>query len=74
VGKVEDKVRGVKDTKRRPIESRNLGPCGFTEPGPSFREHIEAGVRAILVAIDLHVDPITSGAGTISFSGRCQWI
>jgi hypothetical protein len=41
-GRVEDRneqVGGVKNTIRRSTESTNLGPWGFTEPGPPTSKH-----------------------------------
>ena len=60
-------VRGVKDTKRRPTDSTNLGPWGLTEARPPTREHTGAGPRPL----GLRVGPLTSGA---ELSLTCCWI
>jgi hypothetical protein len=46
VGERMDGVRGVKDTRRRSIESTNLNPQGLTEtdpewPGPRSTTHFQ---------------------------------
>jgi hypothetical protein len=38
----------IKDTTRRPTESTNLDPWGFTETGPPAKEHAEAGPRPLI--------------------------
>ena len=43
LGDTSEQVRGVKDTKRRPTDSTNLGPWGLTEARPPTRER--AGVN-----------------------------
>ena len=67
LGDTSEQVRGVKDTKRRPTDSTNLGPWGLTEARPPTREHTGAGPRPL----GLRVGPLTSGA---ELSLTCCWI
>ena len=66
----------VKDTTRRPTESTNLDPWGLTVAEIPTKEHSRAGPSSSYIFIadvqlDLHVGPLTFGAGAFSDSVTC---
>ena len=71
MGKRTESVREVKDTTRRSTESTNLGPWGLPETEPN-KDHKWAVPRpphiCNRVQLDLHVGPLTIGAGAVSDS------